>query len=58
LPIAINNNYDQPYYNIEITGELLAPEIFFDPDVLVLRPVPLGVETSELLFIKQKGYET
>ena len=57
LPIAINSNYEQPYYNIEVTGELLTPEIYFEPDVLVFRPVPLGLEASELVFIKQKGYE-
>lgn len=58
LPIVVNQNYDHPYYNVEINGELMTPEIFFDPDVLVFKPVPLGLETTELLTIKQKGYET
>jgi hypothetical protein len=57
LPITINNNYETPYYNIEIKGELLTPELLFDPDVLVIKPVPLGVEANEVFFIKQKGYE-
>lgn len=57
FPIVINNNFEQPYYNIQVVGELLSPEITFEPEVLVLKPVPLGVEVTEKLIIKQKGYE-
>lgn len=57
LPIVINNNFEHPYYNIEVVGELLSPEIHFDPDVLIFKPVPLGVEISDQILIKQRGYE-
>ena len=43
--------------HIEINGELLTPEIYFEPEVLIMKPVPLGVEITDFLFIKQKGYE-
>lgn len=57
IPIVVNDNYEQPYYTIEIFGELLTPEIKFDPEVLTLKPVPLGIETVEKFFIKHTGYE-
>ena len=42
---------------MEIIGELLAPDITFDPEVLTLKPVPLGIEVVEKLIIKHTGYE-
>ena len=57
LPIVVNNNFENPYYNIEVVGELLSPEIHFEPDILILKPVPLGVEIVEQVLIKQRGYE-
>lgn len=57
LPIVVNNNFDQPYYNIEILGELLSPEIYFEPEILILKPIPLGMEATDRIYIKQKGYE-
>jgi len=58
IPIVVNDNFEQPYYFIEIIGELLAPELIFDPEVLILKPVPLGIETVEKFLIKHSGYET
>lgn len=57
IPIVVNDNFDQPYYFIDIYGELLAPEITFDPEVLTLKSVPLGIETSDKFIIKHSGYE-
>lgn len=53
----VNNNFEHPYYNIEVTGELLSPEIYFEPNIVIFKPVPLGVEISDQIFIKQRGYE-
>ena len=53
----VNNNFEHPYYNIEVVGELLTPEIHFEPDILILRPVPLGVEAGETVLVKPRGYE-
>lgn len=40
-----------------MTGELLEPEIYFEPEILILKPIPLGMETSDIIKIKQKGYK-
>lgn len=53
----INDYFEQPFYQINVFGELLEPAIKFDPEVLILRPVPLGVKLSEHFFIKPIGYE-
>ena len=58
LPIVVNNNFDRPYYYIDVRGELLVPELFFEPACLTLRPVPLGMEARERLCIKQRGYHS
>lgn len=57
LPIYLNDDFSQPCYMIEINGELASPEIQFDPELLVLKPVPLGMQLSEKFFIRQSGYE-
>jgi hypothetical protein len=57
LPIVINNNFDQPYYTIQVVGELLEPEIYFEPDILMLKPVPLGMQASDIVTIRQRGYK-
>lgn len=57
IPIVVNENFEQPYYYIDIVGELLAPEITFDPEILTLKPVPLGIEVVEKFIIKHVGYE-
>ena len=53
----INDNFDQPYYHIEIRGELLTPEIYFEPEMVILKQVPLGMEVIDKFFIKHRGYE-
>lgn len=58
LPIFLNDDFSQPCYMIEIVGELSSPEIRFDPEILILKTIPLGMETSEKFYIKQSGYET
>jgi hypothetical protein len=57
LPIFLNENFSQPCYTLEINGVLSAPEINFDPEILILKPVPLGIEVCEKFYIKQSGYE-
>ena len=51
LPIVVNNNFDRPYYYIDIHGELLIPEIFFEPECLILKALPLGMEASDQVCI-------
>lgn len=58
LPIFLNDDFSQPSYMIEINGELSSPEIRFDPEILIMKPVPLGMEHREKFFIRQSGYET
>ena len=57
LPIVINDNFAKPYYTVDLYGELLEPSVLFEPDVLILRPVPLGVAVSDRLVLKPSGYE-
>jgi hypothetical protein len=57
LPVILNNNFEQPYYNIQVLGELVQPNIMFEPEVLILKPVPLGVEVVDQILIKHRGYE-
>ncbi len=57
LPIYLNDDFSQPCYILEINGELSSPEIKFDPEVLIMKPIPLGMECSEKFYIKQAGYE-
>jgi hypothetical protein len=40
-----------------VNGELLEPEIYFEPEILILKPIPLGMEISDTIKIKQKGYK-
>ncbi len=54
----INDNFDQPYYNIEVIGELLEPECRFEPESLILKPVPLGMEICDEIYIRPYGYNT
>jgi hypothetical protein len=57
IPIIVNDNYEQPYYKIEVTGELLTPSITFEPNLLVFKPIPLGLPRSEKIVIRPIGYE-
>ncbi|CAF0834043.1 unnamed protein product [Brachionus calyciflorus] len=57
LPIVINDHFEQPFYNIEVFGELRTPEVKFEPEVLILKPIPLGVQIVDQFFLKPIGYE-
>lgn len=57
LPIVVNDNYEYPYYNVEVKGLVLAPQLYFEPESLIMKPVPLGVDTSERIYIRYSGYE-
>ena len=58
LPIYLNDDFAQPCYIVEINGELASPEIQFDPEILILKPVPLDMQLADKFYIKQSGYET
>jgi len=57
LPIYLNDDFAQPCYLLEITGELSSPEITFDPELLIMKPMPLGMECTDRFYIRQAGYE-
>ena len=57
IPIIVNDKFEQPYYNIQITGELLSPKLVFDPSTLILKPIPLGLTRTEKIVLKAFNYE-
>lgn len=57
IPIVVNDNFDKPYYNIEVYGEILTPTLVFEPDILVMKPIPLGLISTEKILIKALNYE-
>lgn len=54
----MNDNFEQPYYRIEVTGELLTPKMSFEPNLLVMKPIPLGLPRMERIIIRPSGYES
>lgn len=56
VPVILNGNRDIPYRTLTLKGELLAPNLAFDPECLRLTPVPLNTEVSVNLNIIARGY--
>ena len=56
VPVLLNGNRDSPYRTLTLKGELLAPNITFDPECLRLTPVPLGTQVSVNFNIIARGY--
>ena len=56
VPVILNGNRDSPYRTLTLKGELLAPNLKFDPECLRLMPVPLGTPVSADLNIVARGY--
>lgn len=56
VPVILNGNRDSPYRTLTLKGELLAPNLRFDPACLKLMPVPLGTPVSVDFNIIARGY--
>lgn len=56
VPVILNGNRDSPYRTLTLKGELLAPNLKFDPECLRLTPVPLGIQVSVNFNIIARGY--
>lgn len=56
VPVLLNGNRDVPYRTLTLKGELLSPNIKFDPECLRLTPVPLGTQVSVDFNIIATGY--
>lgn len=56
VPVILNGNRESPYRTLTLKGELLAPNLKFDPECLRLMPVPLGTPVSADLNIVARGY--
>jgi hypothetical protein len=57
IPLYINHNHQTPYTYIDLFGELIMPSFIFQPQRLILPPVPLNIESSATVRIKAKGFE-
>ena len=57
LPLYINQNQQTPYTYIELTGELIMPNLIFEPRRLILPPVPLDIESIGTVRVRAKGFE-
>lgn len=56
VPVILNDNRDSPYRTLTLKGELLAPNLKFDPECLRLMPVPLRTPVSADFNIVARGY--
>ena len=56
IPVILNGNRDCTYRTLTLKGELLAPNLKFDPECLRLTPVPLGTPVSVNFNIIARGY--
>lgn len=56
VPVILNGNRDVPYRTLTLKGELLAPNLKFDPECLRLTPVPLNTQVSVNFNIIARGY--
>ena len=56
VPVILNGNRDIPYRTLTLKGELLAPNLKFDPECLRLTPVPLNTQLSVDFNVIARGY--
>ena len=56
VPVILNGNRDIPYRTLTLRGELLAPNLTFDPESVRLMPVPLNTQVSVNFNIIARGY--
>ena len=56
VPVILNGNRDSPYRTLTLRGQLLAPNLSFDPESVQLTPVPLGTQVSADFIITARGY--
>ena len=57
IPLYVNHNREVPYTYIELTGDLIMPNLIFEPKRLILPPVPLDIESVGTVRIRTKGFE-
>lgn len=57
IPLYVNQNQETPYTYIELTGDLIMPNLIFEPRRLILPPVPLDIESIGKVRIRTKGFE-
>jgi hypothetical protein len=57
LPLYVNHNQQTPYTYIELTGELAVPSLIFEPQRLILPPVPLNIDNIGIVRVQAKGFE-
>ena len=58
FPIILNDNYEKPYQYLQVTAELKAPKLWFDPLAIVLTPVPLTTEVSTEFTLHAAQFKT
>ena len=56
VPVILNGNRDSPYRTLTLKGELLAPNLKFDPECLRLTTVPLSTQATVNFNIIARGY--
>ena len=56
IPLILNNDFEHPYRVLRLTGELEAPIVVFEPEIIHFTPVPLKTSISVEFNIIAKGY--
>lgn len=56
VPLILNDDHQNAYRILELEGELLSPEVKFEPKSLDFKVVPLAIENSVEFEIIAKGY--
>ena len=56
IPFFIQNE-PKPYSKLKLKGEGAYPKILFDQSEVILKPVPLGVDSSKELILLNDGYQ-
>ncbi len=57
IPLYVNHYQQTAYTYIELTGELLVPNLIFEPRRLILPPVPLDIESVGTVRVRTNGFE-
>lgn len=56
VPVIIDGDVANPFLFLALTGELERPMVTFEPNTVMLTPVPLGVQSSAKFTLSLAGY--
>lgn len=56
VPVIINGDMEQPFLYLSLSGEVEKPVVVFEPNSVVLTPVPLRIPSAAHFNISISGY--